>query len=336
MITRRSTLVLASGIGLCSSSAAGQKLPTNAGWFKPTTQAQLQAFLNDTMGHNYVGQLDPTTELEVSTTLTMSPKESRGFPNGIIGNGAKLQGVMNNGTPVVRLQGTPAQQNGWVGSNSRNFVFSDLAIFGGRFSGKNVGRLLEIICPKGGEIRGRFERLSLNSSNTDGLYLQGDLYESWFPYLSVESCVGNGVTIRNADGVISNLHFTGMNLSRNDGYGMNTDTGHLHLDGGSFVNNGAGGILALAGLWQANALQFENSGFYAIDIPWIQYGTRITNCEASSDGQFKSNASSSYKPMQYLLHCPASENPKLYFPGAPYNSVTMYGSNGLVMALRAP
>lgn len=301
------------------------------GWVRPTTQAQLQQLMTDAFANNYVAYLDPRTELEISTTLTMFPKDSGGNPNGIIGNGAKLQGVMNDGTGVVRLQGT-ANAQGW--SNSRAVEFSGFSISGGRYIGKNTGPCLSIICPKAGEIRGGlFEKLRLTSSNTDGLYLQGDFYESWFHYLSVERSAGNGVKIVNADGVISNLNFRDMNLSHNDGYAIDSESNHLHLDGGSFINNGAGGILARAGLWQANALQFENSGLIAIDMPWIQYRSRITNCEASSDGAF---TYANGKPMQYLLKCPTTYNAKLHFPGDPLNSVIMYGTNGLVMALRAP
>lgn len=307
---------------------------TANGFFRPANATELAQCIRDATesANPYIALIDSRTEVEIASTLQVKTKDAGGNQYGVRFNGAHLVGTMASG-PIIQINGGPQIAPDMPWSNVRRFEFSDVSIH----NDNGATACIKIVCPKAREIRGLFEKLNLQSSASHNLHLVGDLYESWFPNLNSENAAGSGVYIENGNGVISNLKFRDMNLSRNGRYGMETLSRHLHLDGGSFINNALGGIWADMGLFQAHALQFENSGLNGIKFNRIQFTATVYGCEASSNGK---QAAAGGQPMRYLLSCPASENSNLYFPLHPFNRFGAYNETGGPVftdwALRAP
>ena len=156
-----------------SSSSFAQTPPASgAGWMglaKPTTQAQLQAFLQTAINGQSV-MFDPATSVTVSSTITILLPDN---PGNIFGNGLKIRSIINNGTDVLQFVGNAK-------SNSRNFTIQGLNIYGGGYGGLASGNCFVIIAPhaKGPVYRVMVRDIFTDWCGINGIKITGDFFES--------------------------------------------------------------------------------------------------------------------------------------------------------------
>ena len=268
--------------------------PSGAGMDKPTNEQQLRDALNTYKNENYVGMLDPTTQVEISSTIQIDCGGNAGYPWGVNGNYAKF---------IYRGQGGDVLLfNGIAGSGNVGLTVKNLLIEGGdsaNMGGGGASSCLRVSAPLGdnGSIyRFHIENLfALGAVN--GLILEGGVFEGEVRGAYIEKCTGDGFVMRhlpNIDGaknpVVSNILIWHLNSSRNYGAGLRT-VYSVNMIGGSFILNGGGGVVAPDGIRYAGACNGENTGGQAqavFDIPSNGYGSVISGGgEASSDGWSK-------------------------------------------------
>jgi hypothetical protein len=265
--------------------------PTGAGMDFPTTEAQLRECLLGYAASNYVGMLDPRTNVEISSPIVIQAPGS-GVPWGVNGNYAKIT-YRGSGDDLLRIEGTQ-------GVNNRGLTLRNLVLDGGdggNMSGGGAAACVRVTAPLGdnGPIY-RFGIMDVfTSGSVNGLILEGGVYEGELRGLYCENHTGDGIILRHlpasdtAKGpVVSNVLMWHVNSSRNYGAGLRT-VYSVYLFGGSFILNGGGGVVAPDGIRGAYGCNGENTGSPSanavFEVPWGGYGSVIHGGEASSDGQ---------------------------------------------------
>ena len=308
-----------------SSSSFAQTPPASgAGWMglaKPTTQAQLQAFLQTAINGQSV-MFDPATSVTVSSTITILLPDN---PGNIFGNGLKIRSIINNGTDVLQFVGNAK-------SNSRNFTIQGLNIYGGGYGGLASGNCFVIIAPhaKGPVYRVMVRDIFTDWCGINGIKITGDFFESTLDNVGSENNKGDGLFIDHGGdgGIISNVMIRSPNLSRNQGYGFRAGRANsIDISQGSFINNGKGGLLGQHGIRTVDSVNCENSGLVCIDIPSSDFKTRLIGNNASTDG-----ATAVITPMRYTFRYRG--NPANLIQSENY--ITYYGSGTDNTAVRAP
>jgi hypothetical protein len=295
-----------------------------AGWLrlaKPTTQAQLHAFLQAAMDGQSV-MFDPVTSVTVSSTITILLPDN---PGNIFGNGLKITSTINNGTDVLQFVGNAK-------SNSRNFIIQGINIYGGGYHGRGSGNCFVIIAPhaKGAVYRVMVRDIFTDWCGINGIKITGDFFESTLDNIGSENNKADGLFIdHGADGgIISNVMIRSPNLSRNQGYGFHAGRANsIDISQGSFINNGKGGLLGEHGIRTVDSVNCENSGLVCIDIPTSDFKTRLIGNNASTDG-----ATAVVTPMRYTFRYHG--NPSNLIQSENY--ITYYGSGTDNTAVRAP
>jgi hypothetical protein len=289
--------------------------PTNgAGMDYPTNEQQLRDCLNTYATGNYVGMLDPRTNVEISSPIVIQAPGS-GVPWGVNGNYGKIT-YRGSGDDLLRIEGTQ-------GVNNRGLTLRNLVLDGGdggNMSGGGAAACLRVTAPLGdnGPVY-RFGIMDVfTSGSVNGLILEGGVYEGELRGLYCENHTGDGIILRHlpasdvAKGpVVSNVLMWHINSSRNYGAGLRT-VYSVYLFGGSFILNGGGGVVAPDGIRGAWGCNGENTGGEkqcVFDVPSNGYGSVIVGGEASSDGAThcrKWNGSaweSVGKPLLYYIAC---------------------------------
>jgi hypothetical protein len=297
-----------------------------SGLAKPTTQAQLQALLQDAMNGQSV-MFDPTTSVTVSSTMKILVPDN---PGNIFGNGLRINSTINNGSDVLQFIGNAK-------NNSRNFIIQGITVSGGVYNGLSTGNCFVIHAPHNKPLY----RVMLRDIYTDycgmhGVKITGDFYESTLDNIQSENHNGDGLFIDHGDdgGIISNLMIRSPNLSRNHGYGFHARRANsIDISQGSFILNGKGGLLGEHGIRTVDSVNCENSGLVCIDIPTSDYMTRLVGNNASTDGATgAAGANKATTPMRYTYR----------YNGPPANLlqsgnyITYYGRGRDNTAVRAP
>ena len=242
---------------------------------KPTTKAAWQSAVQAGFDNCYVVQLDPTTNVQINGTITLTAKDCGAAPHGLNGNGSSLSSVNNTGADILVLT---------TSGPSCGTVISNLNVSGGAYVGQRSGNCITIQAAANRAIyRSTFRDLTVSGCGKAGLNIIGDVFEFVFDNIAAENMIGDGVFISNGpgnSGIISNLMFVAPNLSRNLGYGMhlgsvngNTPPGSVDVKLGSFINNSKGGILAENGIRTVDFINCENSGLICIDVPYSAFKT---------------------------------------------------------------
>lgn len=256
----------------------------------PKNESELRQVLQSYRDNNYVGMLDPRTNVDTTQTIEIATTSQAGSPWGVNGNYAKIN-YRGNGGDVLRFKGAP-------GVNNRGLTVKNLVIDGGdagNMSGGGGAACLNLSAPLGdnGPIyRFHLENLFLSGA-INGLICEGGVYEGELRGMYVENCTGDGVILRhlpNIDGaknpIVSNVLMWHINSSRNFGAGIRT-VYSVYLFGGSFILNGGGGVVApdgLRGAWGCNGENTGGENQCVFDVPSNGYGSFIEGGEASSDG----------------------------------------------------
>jgi hypothetical protein len=312
----------------CSSFA--QTPPASSrggpGLAKPTTQAQLQALLQDAMNGQSV-MFDPTTSVTVSSTMTILVPDN---PGNIFGNGLRITSTINNGSDVLQFIGNAKH-------NSRNFIIQGIYVSGGVYNGLATGNCFVIHAPHNKPIyRAMVRDIYTDYCGIHGVKITGDFYESTLDNIQAETHNGDGLFIDHGDdgGIISNLMIRSPNLSRNHGYGFHARRANsIDISQGSFILNGKGGLLGEHGIRTVDSVNCENSGPVCIDIPTSDYMTRLIGNNASTDGATgATGANKAATPMRYTYR----------YNGPPANLIqsgnyiTYYGRGRDNTAVRSP
>ena len=265
--------------------------PTGEGMDKPTNESQLRDALNTYKNENYVGMLDPTTQVEITTPIQIDCGGNAGYPWGVNGNYAKLL-YKGQGGDVLLF-------NGIAGSGNVGLTIKNLLIEGGdsaNMNGSGAMNCLRVSAPLGdnGSIyRFHLENLFLLGAK-QGLVIEGGVFEGEVRGAYIEKCTGDGFLMQhlpNIEGaknpIVSNILIWHLNSSRNYGAGLRT-VYSVNLIGGSFILNGGGGVVAPDGIRYAAACNGENTGGEkqaVFDVGSNGYGSVISGGgEASSNG----------------------------------------------------
>jgi len=267
--------------------------PSESAMDYPKNESELKQCLQSYCDNNYVGQLDPRTNVNVTNSIVIPTRSGAGSPWGVDGHYAKIN-FKGSGADCIRFEGVK-------GVNNRGLTIKNLVIDGGdggNMSGGGAKACLNLSAPLGdnGPIyRFHLENLFLSGA-VNGLIIEGGVYEGEVRGLYVENCTGDGAVLRHlpasaeAKGpVVSNVLFWHLNSSRNYGAGLRT-VYSVYLFGGSFILNGGGGVVApdgIRGAWGCNGENTGGQNQCVFDVPSNGYGSFIEGGEASSDGQTK-------------------------------------------------
>ena len=290
--------------------------------FKPTSAQDFHSALQAALQSGTFLILDPTTNLDLSEPLVFD-LSGGGAPHGLIGNGAKFQ-----------WKGGSADMLTFRADKSRgvntNLIIDNIYCFGNGYAATPCGDCLKLHAPTGdpGSIY-KFKLANIYTNyGTRGIVLEGAVFEGFLDNIHCENMRSHGMeclhtyTPGEHQGIISNINIIHPNLSRNYGAGLKC-TYSTNLLYGSFVLNALGGVLAPDGLRYAAASNGENTGEAVFVLGSEGYGSVITGCEGSSNGE---TVARSYengqwvdkgKPMLYLIDGPCDQT---------HNHVSYYGS----------
>ena len=313
--------------------------PSGGGLYKPTSLQDLVTQLTKVCtGGGYL-IIDPSTPaFTVTAPIVIPVAYTGGAPFGCDFSNLNLSwnGGLNTTKDVITFDTSKAP----AGSPIRGFVLKNLYVFGNGYIGQQCGRGVVINAPGGGRpiYKGIFDNLSVQYCGLEGIRFCGDVFEAALYNMISENNYGDGMVISDvptnggSNGVISNLMMYGTNLSRNRGYGLNLpdQANSVDMFGGSFINNAFGGIFANTGIRTVMGVNGENTGLSLINIPGSSFGSNLSGCNMSSDGQTKAPGG---KVSQYVLNSGGSMN-KIQNSNA---WVTPYGSGSQpAMAINAP
>ena len=227
-----------------------------------------------------VAVLDPATDVEIDSTVEVVQRSSTSRCWGVIGNGAKLRSVIRDGTPVLRYSVVAADRQN--GTQSRGLMVQSLDIVGSLKDGP--GLMLHAPSAAGPIYRAVLrDNTTTQSGGLGGLHIKGAVFELLVAGHMSENNRQNGVAIEHEGGaIVSNCMIHGLNSSRNGKAGLLTRANSVDVVQGSFVNNGACGVDAPAGLRSAAFINGENTGQFVFRIGGF---ASLYNCEASTDGK---------------------------------------------------
>lgn len=254
----------------------------------PQNEADLKACLQSYANSNYVGMLDPRTDVTISNTIEISQPTAYGTPWGVNGNYAKLRYRGAAGNDLLRFKGTDGQ-------NCRCLNIEKLVLDGGGpdSNGMGASACLKLWAPNGdnGPLYKFLLRDIYASSALYGIELEGGVYEGMLDNVHCENHAKDGIythhyTGGTAPGWISNIFIVHPNSSRNFGAGIRC-TYSTYIIGGSYILNGDGGVQApegLRGMIMSNGENTAGKDQSMVVVPSNGYGSVIDLCEASSDG----------------------------------------------------
>lgn len=312
------------GLGALAAPPRGEGM---SGFVKPTTQAELQAALQAAFDDCYILQLDPTTRITASRTITLTLRDDCGQrPRGVEGHGASIVSAIDDGSDVMRITST---------KNVRAIFIQGIAIHGGLHAGLKAGNCLVITAPKDKAIyKATLRDLYLDDCAGSGLVVKGDFFESLIDNLQTENHGGDGIVLDHGDdgGILSNVMIRSPNISRNRGYGLRARrAGSIDISQGSAINNWKGGLLGEHGLRTVDSVNCENTGPICVDIPTSDFPTRIVGTNASTDGATQGEGPGA-GPLHYTYRYGGLPG-RLIESG---NYITFYGKGRFPGSVRAP
>jgi hypothetical protein len=319
--------MIAAVVGGVGAVARPSRPDGGSGFFKPTTQAALQAAIQEAFNECYVLQLDPTTRITATSTINITVDKDCGQkPRGVDGHGASIEATITNGTDVMRITST---------TNVRGLFIQAIHISGGFYTGLNAGNCLVIVAPKNKAIyKATLRDIYVDYCSGSGLVVKGDFFESLIDNLQTENHGQDGIVLDHGDdgGILSNVMLRAPNISRNRGYGLHAlRANSIDISQGSVINNWKGGLLGERGLRTVDSVNCENSGPVCVDIPTSDFPTRIVGTNASTDGATRGKGPGS-GPMLYAYRYGGAASKLIQSD----NYITFYGSGKFTGAIRAP
>lgn len=246
----------------------------------PKTEDELSAALLKGVTEGAVVMLDPATRVKLTRTISL-PSNGWGVPWGVDGNYAQITWAGPGGHDMIVYNGTQ-------GSN-RCLVVKNLHLDGGGYASAPCGACLKLSAPKNDGAIYKFTLRDVYTSfGTNGILLEGAVYEGLMDNCHAENHRADGILTRHLDEgssdqkVVSNIQMIHPNSSRNFGAGINC-TYSTNVLMGSFINNGAGGVVAHNGLRCAIMNNGENTGESVFVVPHNGFGSVIAFNEGSTD-----------------------------------------------------
>ena len=282
----------------------------------------LQSFADD----RYVGMLDPRTAVELDQTIVVQQHNADGSPWGVNGNYAKINWVGAGGEDMLVYRGLKGMAN-------RCLVIEKLSLFGNGYAGAPCGDCLKLSAPEGdpGSIYKFTLRDIYTSYGTRGIVLEGAVFEGMGENIHCENHRGDGIAMAHTytpgehNGVISNIMLIHPNSSRNNGAGiLAMNSSNIFM--GSFILNGAGGVVAPEGLRYAAACNGENTGESVFVVPYKGWGSEVSSNSGATNGQTVATDWSTGQPVpvgkiaKFLLDNGAKDVP------GQFNSMANYGT----------
>jgi hypothetical protein len=260
-----------------AESARGARL--KPGMAKPGSRAELAAVLQAAADAQTIAVLDPSTVVAIDRTVEIVQRVSTSRSWGVIGNGAKIQSTIKDGTPVLKYTVAADRQ---AGTNSRGLTIQGLDIAGSLKDGP--GLMLHAPAAAGPIYRAILrDNTTTLSGGLGALHIKGAVFELLLAGHIAENNKHNGVAIEHeGDAIVSNCMIHGLNSSRNGRAGLLTRASSVDVVQGSFINNGECGIDAPAGLRSAAFINGENTGQFVIRVGGF---ANLYCCEASTDGK---------------------------------------------------
>ena len=264
----------------------------------PRNETELKQTLQSFADESYVGMLDPRTRIEVSETITVQQQVAGGDPWGVNGNYAKLNWVGPGGQDMLVYRGVKGMAN-------RCLVIERLSLYGNGYAGAPCGDCLKLYAPEGdpGSIYKFTLRDIFTSYGTRGIVLEGAVFEGMGENVHAENHRGDGIAMINTytegehQGIVSNVMLIHPNSSRNNGAGiLSVQSANIFM--GSFVLNGAGGVVAPDGLRWAAACNGENTGESVFVVPYAGWGSEVSSNSGATNGQTVATDWSTGQPVE--------------------------------------
>ena len=251
----------------------------------PRNENELNQALQSFADGCYVGMLDPRTVVDISKTVTIQQTVADGNPWGVNGNYAKINWTGPTGHDAVVYRGLKGVAN-------RNLVIEKLSIYGNGYAGTPCGDCLKLLAPEGDP--GSIYKFTLRDLylhyGTRGLVLEGAVFEGMGFNIHTENHRGDGIAMTNTyvegehQGIVSNVMLIHPNSSRNCGAGIRSvQSSNIFM--GSFINNGAGGVVAPDGLRWAAACNGENTGESVFVVPYAGWGSEVSSNSGATNGE---------------------------------------------------
>jgi hypothetical protein len=301
--------------------------PISVHFPKIINRAELQSLFNKVATEKYVEILSPGCKINLDGPTELKQENHDGGLWGVDFSYAQLDYVGPGGQDMITVRGVK-------GSANRALVFKNVQAYGGGYDRNPCNFCIKVYAPEGDP--GSFYKMTMEnvftSYGTYGIGLVGAVFELLAFNVHAENHRADGIfmshthTPNEHQGIVSNAMIIHPNSSRNKGAGVLTvNSANIVL--GSFVLNGAGGIVGPEGARLIFGNNAENSGESAFKVPTAGWGSNVLYNEASSDGSthyraFEGGQWVSYgKPMLYLLDRGGDTN--VYQEG---NKVSYYGS----------
>jgi hypothetical protein len=254
----------------------------------------LQSFADD----RYVGMLDPRTRVELDKTVIIAQPNHEGSPWGVNGNYAAVNWTGPVGDDMIVYRGTK-------GVGNRNLVVEKLNLYGGGYEGRPCGDCLKLLAPEGdpGSIYKFTVRDLYLAYGQRGLVFEGAVFEGMGLNIHSENHRGDGIAMVNTAtpgehvGIVSNVMLIHPNSSRNVGAGIRA-VQSTNVFMGSFILNGAGGVVAPDGLRFAMACNGENTGESVFVVPYAGWGSEVSSNSGATNGQTVAVDWSSGQPVE--------------------------------------
>lgn len=270
----------------------------------PRNQTELSQTLQYFADDDFVGMLDPRTEIEMSATITVQQRANSGMTWGVRGNHARLFWAGKAGDDMLVYKGVNGVYN-------RCLFIEGLNLTGGKSQGRAAGSCLKLYAT---EDVGSIYKFTLRDIYTndayDGISLIGAVFEALLDNCHGENMQRDGLHMEHIFsptwGIVSNIASMHANYSRNYGAGIRSVNSH-NIIFGSFVLNGEGGVVAPDGLRGVTLSNGENTGEAVFKIPNKGWGSTMSASQGSTDGKTVCRAYENNqwvdkgKPQLYLL-----------------------------------
>lgn len=312
---------IAFSIDVQASTTPDKPTPVTGGsMLQPKNQKELLSMLQGCADNGGSVTFDGSIPaIDVTSTIEVNVK-SLGDAGPVFNfNGLRLNSKITDGvSSCIRFKG-----------ESRGMQISGLNVYGGGYDNIGCGHGIELVTSGGAMWLCTFRNLFASWCRKDGIRVQGDVFESSFYDMVCKDNFGNGMSYSNIGGIVSNCMMYGTNLSRNVLFGLDLQDGTQSVDmfGGSFVQNGLGGINGP--IRSAFGVNGENTGLSLFTAPSVGYPSKIIACNMSSDGRVTHSAQPNAQVSQYVI------TPSNAVCNDVECYVTPYGSNP-TMKVRGP
>jgi len=250
-----------------------------------TNETELRDALQTYANEQRVGSCGSKTPIEMTKPIVIQQQDHDGFPWGVNLNFTRLLWKGPTGEDMITYRGTN-------GISNRGLYIEKVCMDGNGYGGSPAGNCLHIYAPDGdpGCIYKFTLRDIFTCYATHGIAIRGAVFEGFGENVHAENMASDGIFMEHLglDGsapwsIVSNIMLVHPNSSRNFGAGMRQvySVNSIH---GSYVLNGAGGIVAPDGARVIRDSNGENTGEQLYVLGHNGYGSVVSSSEGATDG----------------------------------------------------